>query len=103
MATYINSGTGYYRATDPDMVFSSSLNLNDTMAPGGSTGHPYLYGPCYGIAPRFQSGFRHQPRSLASVWAIVATWTTDFNADLGYSWAMDLDMSPDRSWVWLTF
>lgn len=51
MVTYINSGTGYYRATDPDMVFISSLSLDDTMAPGDSIGHPYLYGPCYGMPP----------------------------------------------------
>lgn len=38
-AVDINTDPGFRRATDPDMTLGSSLSLQDTMTPGGSTGH----------------------------------------------------------------
>ena len=44
---------GLYRATDSDMVLGSP-GLDDAMAPGGSSGHPDLYGPSCSMVPRLQ-------------------------------------------------
>ena len=80
-------------ATDPDMALSSSLGLANTLIPGGSTGHPYLYDPCYGVASDStqDTGSGPGPRPLYG--ALVVTFATEFNADLGFSWTMDPNMA----------
>ena len=49
---------GLFRATDSDMVLGSP-GLDDTMAPGGSTGHPDLYGTAAArrLEPWYQEAF----------------------------------------------
>lgn len=40
-ATNVDSDPGYCKAMDPDMDLRSSLDLDNTRALGGSTGHMY--------------------------------------------------------------
>lgn len=60
--------------------------------PWVAAGQPYVYGLCYAVDFRLQLSRRFQPSSQASVLALVATWATDFNTDLGCCWDMDPDM-----------
>lgn len=56
--TYINIDPGFSRATDPGMALDYNLGLDDTMTPGGSTGHPNQPGPGYGTALGHNHGHR---------------------------------------------
>lgn len=57
------------RATDPDVVIGSSLGLDVTMAPGGSTDLSELDDPSSSMVPRLQPDpmwwFRQTPDSLS--------------------------------------
>lgn len=37
-----------------DTALGNSLGPDDTMLPGGNTGHLYLYGLCYGVTSSLQ-------------------------------------------------
>lgn len=37
-----------------DTALGNSLGPDDTMLPGGNTGHLYLYGLCYGVPSSLQ-------------------------------------------------
>ena len=60
--TDINIDAGFSRATDPGMALYHNLGLDDTMTPGGSTGHPNQPGPGYGTALGHNQGHRLWPR-----------------------------------------
>lgn len=72
-------------ATDPDMALNSSLGLDNTLIRGGSTGHPYLYDPCYGVASDSTQDAGSSPGPRPLYGALVTTYATEFNADPGCS------------------
>lgn len=82
---------------DPEMALGSSLSPDDNITPGDSTIHPYLDGPCCGVALRLQSSLSLWPRSRASVLALVTTWATNFNRDPCCRWIIDPDMASGSS------
>ena len=53
-ATHINPDHSQYRTMNLDTALGNSLGLDDTMVPGGNTGHLYLYGLCYGVPSSLQ-------------------------------------------------
>lgn len=95
--TDVNPDPGCHRATDPDMTLSINLGTYDTMALGGSTGHPDLYDPGCSMTPRLQRSHILQPKPWATVWNLVAKWTMNFNTDRGCSKTTDPDMVPNYS------
>lgn len=74
---------GCRRAMDPVMASSCSPDPDITMVPSGSVYHSHLYGPGYSMALGHQHSLRWLIRSQATIWPLVATGTTDINADPG--------------------
>ena len=58
----INSDPSCYRAMGPEIPLSSSSNLGNTMATGGSTDYSDQHGPSDSIALGHQHGPMWQPR-----------------------------------------
>lgn len=58
--------SSYSWTMDPDIALRSSVDPDDTIFPGCSTGHPSLYGLGCSMASRFQQGHRFQPRPQVS-------------------------------------
>lgn len=98
----ISTDPRYNRATDPNMTLSSNLEPDDTLTLGGSTVHPYLYGPCYDVALRVQPSCSLWSRSWTSILALLATWATDLNRDPDCGWDIDPDMASGSPPAWLT-
>lgn len=88
--TDINIDAGFSRATDPGMALYHNLGLDDTMTPGGSTGHPNQPGPGYGTALGHNQGCGPDPG--ASEWPLAVTWAMDINPEPGHGRSMDPDM-----------
>lgn len=61
-------------------------------ASDSSVDYSDMYCPSCSVALRLQQSHRLQPRSLASVGPLVATWATNFNTDPSCSRTMDPDM-----------
>lgn len=79
---------------NPDMALSSNLS---PWTLGDSIGHSDLYDLSCSMLPRLHQSNRLTPRLQAFAWTLVASWTTDFNTDPGYSWAIDLNMVLGKS------
>ncbi|KAL6085246.1 hypothetical protein STEG23_027479 [Scotinomys teguina] len=77
-ATGLNTDPGCGRTRDLDMVFSSSLRLDDTMV---SPGHSDLDSICSGVGHGHQNGHIWWPKPGTSSQPLVVTGAIDINRD----------------------
>lgn len=74
------------------MALGSIPGPDDTMAPGGSTGHSVLDGPSCSTALEHQGGHKLLPRPRTSLcMGPSGTWPMDFCTGPGCSGTIDLD------------
>ena len=81
------------QSTTWPLALSSSSDLDNARAQGGTISHLDQHGSSDGTVLGYQQGHRLWARRWASVWPLVATWATNINTDPGCCRARDMALS----------